>query len=327
MILLRPRPRKNTIGSVLKRSGIACIVSLLFVLVPAPRDRPRTVALTFDDLPVAGSIDSAEAASINTAILNCLDRHHAPATGFVIGKRVQEIGGAQGRALLEAWVKRGYDLGNHTFSHIVSDDLTIKHFENDIVADEAVIKPVLATGGKSARYFRFPENHTGDTKEKHDAIAAFLKHRGYRVAVCTIDNEDYNFNRAYLRMISKKDEASEDRLRVAYLTYTSTEIDYYAGLHKQVFGREIPQVMLLHVNRLNADAVDQVLALFEHKHYGFVSLDEALADPAFETPDEFVTKEGWMWGYRWARELGVHVNGSLESEPPSWVLQYDKGHP
>jgi hypothetical protein len=64
------------------------------------------------------------------------------------------------------------------------------------------------------------------------------------------------------------------------------------------------------------------LALFVQKQYRFVSLDTALSDPAYATPDEFVTKEGWMWAYRWAKELGVHVNGSLETEPPGWIVHY-----
>lgn len=305
---------------------IAFEVSLLLLLSLASWAQQRTVAVTFDDLPIAGSIDPAAARTINLAILNSLDRHHIPAIGFVIGKRVQDIGNAQGQALLAEWVRRGYDLGNHTYSHISFDDLTVNQFEREIVAGEAAIRPVLAKVGKRPRYFRFPENQTGDTKEKHDAIAAFLAQRGYQLAVCTIDNEDYNFNRAYVKMLSNKDDGSAAKLRADYLAYTSKEIDYYAGLHRQIFGREIPQVMLLHVNALNADVVDNVLALFKSKHYRFVSLDRALSDPAFKTPDEFVTKEGWMWGYRWAKVLGVRVNGSLESEPPSWVFQYDKDH-
>jgi len=41
-------------------------------------------------------------------------------------------------------------------------------------------------------------NHTGDTQDKHDQIAAFLSQRGYRLATCTVDNSDYLFNDAYL---------------------------------------------------------------------------------------------------------------------------------
>jgi len=31
-----------------------------------------------------------------------------------------------------------------------------------------------------------------------------------------------------------------------------------------------------------------------------------------------------MWGYRWAKELDIKVDGSLESEPPAWIAQYGK---
>ena len=284
----------------------------------------HSVALTFDDLPVAATSDPSEARYINNSILDALDRHHAPAIGFVIERRVQEIGPSQGAELLHQWVRRGYELGNHTLSHVEMNNLTVEQIEQEIIGGEASFVSALASVGKKPRYFRFPENHTGDTQEKHDAVAAFLSQRGYRLAVCTIDNEDYVFDAVYRKMLSRKDQAAAVRLRAAYLAYTSTEIDYYSGLHKQVFGREIPHVMLLHANKLNADLIDKVLKLFEQKQYRFVTLDAALSDPAFSTPDTFATKYGWMWGYRWAKELGVKVNGSLETEPPPWISEYGK---
>jgi len=81
---------------------------------------------------------------------------------------------------------------------------------------------------------------------------------------------------------------------------------------------------VLHANRLNADILEEILSLFEEKKYRFVSLEAAQSDPAYRVPDTFVTKFGPMWGYRWAKELGIEVDGSLESEPPAWIAQYDK---
>jgi len=40
---------------------------------------------------VAGSSDAAEAKAINISILNSLDRHRAPAIGFVIERSVQQL--------------------------------------------------------------------------------------------------------------------------------------------------------------------------------------------------------------------------------------------
>ena len=167
-------------------------------------------------------------------------------------------------------------------------------------------------------------NHTGDTKEKHDLIAGFLSQRGYQLATCTIDNSDYLFNDAYVLMLAKGDAEAVKKLRAEYVSYTSQEIDYYATLNKKVFGYEPPQVMVLHDNQLNADAIDQVLRLFEAKKYRFASLAAAQADAAYQTPETDITKFGPMWGYRWARERNVQVNGSLEPDPPKWILQYGK---
>ena len=287
------------------------------------------MAITFDDLPIAatdiptGTIDPGEARTINRLILESLRRHKVPATGFVIEKRVEDVGEIPGREILQQWLESGNDLANHSYSHADFNQLSIEQMEREIVSGEKSISEILRKTGRSPRYFRFPMNHTGDTVAKHDAVAAFLAQRGYKLAVCTIDNEDYVFARAYHLALLRKDNASAERLRSEYLSYTATEIDYYSGLNKQVFGYEPPHVMLLHLNRLNADTIDDVLNLFEQRHYTFVGLDKAEADQAFATPDTFVTQDGWMWGYWWARERHVKVNGNLETEPAAWVHEYE----
>jgi hypothetical protein len=167
-------------------------------------------------------------------------------------------------------------------------------------------------------------NHTGDTQEKKDAAARFLHERGYAVAVCTIENEDYEFSRAHDAALAKKDAPAVERIRAAYLDYTQREIGYYRALHRQLFGRDTAQVMLLHVNRLNAAVLEEVLRMFEEHGFRFVTLAEAQADPAFATPDAKATAFGPMWAYRWARALQAKVDGSKEAEPPAWVLEYGR---
>ena len=309
------------IFKALRASTLTLLVLMSCLPVAA---QTRTVALTFDDLPVTGTKDPAEAQSVNRAILDALNKHHASAIGFVNEKTVEGLGNDNGKRILWQWVREGFDLGNHTFSHADLNNITFEQFKQEVARGEDSFRLMLAEVGKTPRFLRFPFNHTGDTKEKHDSVAAFLRQRGYQVAACTIDNEDYLFSAAYIQMLAKKDDASATKLRAEYLAYTAVEIDYYASLHKQLFGREIPQVMLLHANRLNADVLDEILTIFEKKKYRFVSLEAAQSDPAYRVPDTFVTKFGPMWGYRWAKELGIEVDGSLESEPPAWIAQYGK---
>ncbi len=309
---------------IFKRLRVSIVMSLVLMSGLPVGAQTRVVALTFDDLPVADTKDPTEALFVNRALLNALKKHHAPAIGFVNEKTVEELGSENGKRILQHWVRDGFDLGNHTFSHADLNDITFEQFKQEVARGEDSFRPMLAEVGRTPRFIRFPFNHTGDTKEKHDSVAAFLKQRGYQVAACTIDNEDYLFNASYIQMLAKKDDAQAVKLRAEYLAYTAVEIDYYASLHKQVLGREIPQVMVLHANRLNADVLDEILSLFEEKKYRFVSLEAAQSDPAYRVPDTFVTKFGPMWGYRWAKELGIEVDGSLESEPPAWIAQYGK---
>jgi peptidoglycan-N-acetylglucosamine deacetylase len=303
--------------------GRFCFALAFFITwlsyLPSVSAQNRSVALTFDDLP-ADSISDADSA--NRAILDSLRQHHAPATGFVIEEKVQEIANGGGKDILWQWVQDGHDLANHTFSHRDFNELTTEQMKEEIVSGAASISELLERKGQKPHYFRFPMNHTGNTPMKHRAIAVFLAEQGYRVAACTIENEDFLFNSAYLRMLTKQDQASSRQLRADYLAYTSSEIDYYAGLNEQIFGYEPPEVMVLHVNRLNAEMIEEILRLFEQKHYVFVTLEKAQSDPAFATPDTFVSPYGPMWGYRWAAERGIKVNGKLEKEPPAWISSY-----
>ncbi len=311
------------------RSLCACAGLAVFG-TPCTFAQNRTVAVTVDDLPYASGSPAPEVAGnasqaemVNRRLLAAFRADHVPVTGFVIQTRVQSLGQA-GPKILQQWTREGYDLGNHTYSHPDINDLSIEQIQEEIVRGESTIRPLMKEAGKKLGFFRFPMNHTGETKAKHDALAEFLSRRGYQLAACTIDNSDYLFNEAYVRILANHDAVNARRLRSEYVAYTDSEIDYYAGLNKQVFGYEPPQVMLLHDNRLNADVIDQLLKLFRKKLYTFVSLSSAQSDAAYRTPETYITKFGPMWGYRWASELKVKVDGRLEPDPPKWILEYGK---
>lgn len=316
-------------------NSVKAFVALLIVCsIPCSgHTQDKTVAITIDDLPYASgdpppgplSATPKLAMQVNRKILAGLSLDHVPATGFVIEQGVRELGRKQGSLILKQWTGNGLDLGNHTYSHSGLNDLSITAFEDDVIKGEQTFLPLSKKAGRDHGLFlRFPYNQSGDTREKHDAIAAFLAQRGYRIAPCTIENEDYVFNAAYVQMLGHGKTREAARLRAAYLAYTSDEIDYYGRLNNQVLGYEPPQIMLLHDSKLNADVIALVLQLFIDKGYRFVSLAEAESDPVYSAPDTYVTKYGPMWGYRWAEERGVKVNGSLEKEPPEWITNYGK---
>lgn len=290
----------------------------------------RTVAITFDDLPHVNAADPEAplpptlhaVRQVNRDILGVLKSHAAPATGFVVEKRVEQLG-SLGKDTLQDWIKAGLDLGNHTYSHADSNGLDIDAIEKEIVDGERSIGPFLfRSAAPKPRFLRFPYNHLGNTPEKQQAIAALAVKHGYTLAASTIDTSDYLFDRAYEKALAAEDTAKAERIVAAYLDHSREQIAYYAALNRQVLGYEPPAIMLLHVNSLNAATLDRILTLFEEAGYRFTTLEAAQADAVYQKPLTVATKFGPMWGYRWARQYDVKVNGSAEREPPDWVVKY-----
>jgi peptidoglycan/xylan/chitin deacetylase (PgdA/CDA1 family) len=288
----------------------------------------RTVAITFDDLPMANANreqDPLAAATLaNSQIIDTLRRYRAPGIGFVNEAIIQELGPDSPRLLID-WNRGRNELANHGHSHLDANNIDLPALEREVVKGEATIAPMARNAGRSIRFFRFPYNHLGDTAEKQAGILAFLKSRGYQLAASTIDTSDYVFDAAYARARLAQDVPMQERIKEAYLDYTEKQIAYYARLNNQVLGYEPPAIMLLHVNRINADTLDGQLALFRKAGYRFVTLAQAQSDPAYAAPPRNHTRFGPMWGYRWARDRGVRVDGRLEEEPPAWVSDYGAG--
>jgi hypothetical protein len=96
-------------------------------------------------------------------------------------------------------------------------------------------------------------------------------------------------------------------------------VAFFEARAVEVVGREIPQVLLLHANQLNADLMPELIRMFRARGYEFVTLDRALADPAYRLPDEYVGRNGFSWIHRWSMTKGLAAKG--EPEPASWVRE------
>ncbi len=87
--------------------------------------------------------------------------------------------------------------------------------------------------------------------------------------------------------------------------------DFFEKLLVETFGREIKQTLLIHANELNADYFDRLAEMMKNRGYKFISLDEALKDSAYSSPDTTVQKRGLSWLHRWRASKGL----ALKPEP------------
>ncbi len=273
-----------------------------------------TVALTFDDLPGMALPAGCDALRWNRKLLSVLKRHQAPALGLVnTGKRCDL------EPVLNAWPDAGHELGNHTFSHRDLNSTPVADYEDDIVRGESPLREILAAHGKTLRYFRYPMLHAGTSRETRDTIAKFLRDRHYTNAPVTFDNADWVFANAYARALDRHDAALARRVADAYVPYMESTIAFLEKRTLEVVGRPIAHILLLHMNALNADMLEPLLRMLEQRGYRFITVDEALRDPAYALPDAYIGTRGVSWIHRWGLAKGMPM--MLEPDEPKWVTR------
>ena len=275
------------------------------------------VAVTFDDLPARGSLYTMR--DTTEKLLRVLGANRVPAIGFVNEAKLFAGNEVDARTeLLTAWLDAGFELGNHTYSHVAIDQVPFETYRADLIKGEAVTSRLLAARGRRLRYFRHPQLRTGPTPEYKAALDQLLRDRGYRVAPVTIDNNDFVFSAVYERARRAGDGATMVRVAEAYVPYMASVVSHFEQLSLKLLGYHLKQTLLLHANELNADQLEALLAMFRGRGYRFVSLDEALADPAYSLP-EAPASRGLSWLHRWmlAKQL------PMEPEPlePEFVRE------
>jgi peptidoglycan/xylan/chitin deacetylase (PgdA/CDA1 family) len=287
---------------------------LLFILIllpltifsqPYDNDAPRYVAFTFDDLP---STHDADAKYIIEQLTQKLQRHSVPAIGFVNEIKLYRSGKPSKAqiSLLELWLDSGLDLGNHSYSHIIIDNVTLDEYKADVLRGEEITKQLLEKRGEKLNYYRHTQLRTGPTPEIRNELAEFLKEHGYTVAPVTLDNNEYIFAAIYARAKSKSDTTMMKTISSAYLKYMEEVVLHFEKLSFDFLGYEVKQILLLHANSLNADHLDDMIKMFQGRDYTFISLEEALKDTAYQLKEATV-KKGLSWLHRWMLFKGLAI--------------------
>ena len=259
----------------------------------------RRVVVTIDDIPgvqLAGGCDTAYLTRLNTKLVDALRRNRVPALGLVVESR----GCGAMAPLLKIWLEAGLELGNHTASHRDFNARPIEEFQADTLAGEKTLRAL----GRPPRWFRYPFLRSGKQLPKKRAFEKWLDEHGYRIAPVTIDNDEYLYARDYAQALARGDEREAARIADEYLRYMTEIFAFYEKLSVSTLGYELPQILLLHDNQLNADHFDRLAAMMRKRGYRFITMDEAMKDPAYARRDAYVGARGLSWLHRWALDAG-----------------------
>jgi len=284
------------------------LLILLLILSTGLYAQQKMVAITIDDLPFVrmNLFNGKDLIQKTDKLLSAIEKQHAQATGFVNLSKVYKSGELDSVRfnLLRQWLDKGFDLGNHTFSHPDYNYVSYNYFINDIEKNEPILNSLLAEYHKSLAFFRHPYLHRGNNKAKADSLAEYLLNRNYIEAPVTLDNAEWIFAAAYDSALKTHDLEMADMVGSEYLFYMESKVKYYEGQSDKLFGRNICQILLIHANSLNSDYMGKLLQMFVKNGYTFVNMETALKDELYKTEDHFYKNGGISWLDRWAITQG-----------------------
>ena len=301
---------------------LGALLCIFFSTLPLLADGQRKIAVTIDDLPYAdGPCDLPQVLSNTEELLAPIRINKVPVVGFVIGEKCQNVTAEERRSILKLWVQAGAQLGNHTWAHPDLNTVSLDTYEAEILRTDVDLHRLLGT--ITLRYFRAPYLHDGADPATKQQLAAFLHSHAYEEAPVTLDNNDWTFASAYSHALNFGNNTQMKAVEAAYIPYMRSNVEFFEERSVQLFGREIPQVLLIHASRLNAKMMPELLAMYRSRGYQFVSLQEAMSDPVYGTSDGYIGRKGLSWIHRWGLAKGMPV--VLEPDEPAWIDQLGSG--
>lgn len=262
--------------------------------------RAQSVAFTFDDGPKVAGTPILSAVERNQALLNALAKHGVKAALFVTA--ANGANQPAGYALAKAWGDAGHAIGNHTMTHpdLHNNKLSLMEYQQEILDCDRIISTLPGY----QKWFRYTYLREGNTPEKRDGMRAFLKLHGYRNAYVSLDTSDWRLDDKLIEVLDKNPQADLSDIKQAYLSHIRQRALAYRALSQQLQGRDIPQVILLHHNLINALWLSDVITQFKEMGWSIVTPATAFADPVYQLmPDRPAPGQSLLLSM--ARSLGL----------------------
>lgn len=306
----------------------AAVTAAVLASAAAPaqdREAAWEVAVTIDDIPMAGLFcNPADAAVVNRKMLDTLAQYKVQATAFFTpGSPCGGTAQTTPAALGALWRAAGHTIGNHSFGHPDYNRTAIVDYLAHAQRGHEALEPTLVRTRQRGRWYRPPYLHAGADPARLRSLLHWMGRRGYRMGVVTLDNQEWVYARAYDQALAKGDPARAGAIATAYLEHMQASAAYYRALSRTLYDRDIPQVLLIHVNRLNADRLGDLLATYARSGARFISMERATADPVYGQPETYVGERGLSWLQRWALARGIQPQP--EPREAEWVARAAEG--
>jgi beta-lactamase regulating signal transducer with metallopeptidase domain/peptidoglycan/xylan/chitin deacetylase (PgdA/CDA1 family) len=246
-------------------------------------------------------------------LISKLKENEVPAIGFVTGSKISQNNrmSKANSDILRMWRDAGLEIGVGGYEHIRFYDTGYQNFVENTKNNLEIVKPIVAEKNQEIRFFSYPYLNTGKDIETKKRFEKWLTENDLQYVPYTFDNQEWLYAYAYDVARKMKDSPMQQQIKRDFLKYMEKMVVHYENYSATIFGREIPQTLVLTTSRLVADTADELFGIFKERGYEFVPMDQALQDEAYQRPENFTGRAGISWLERWSITMG----GKLLPEP------------
>lgn len=267
------------------------LATMLALLIAAPAQAQKRIALSFDDVPRRAGVWLTPDERTDMLIAALKRAQVDQAAFFVNPGNLDTPDGAHGVAHIAAYAAAGHVIGNHSFSHPHLGASSAAAYLADI--DHASAWLAYRPGFRP--WFRFPFlDEGGKDKVKRDAIRAGLKARGLSNGYVTAEASDWNIDPNVVDAVAAGKTIDRDALRDLYVETHVAAADFADALMVKTIDRSPAHVMLLHETDLAALYIADLVAALRADGWTIVAADEAYADPIAQAMPDVPAAQGTL---------------------------------
>ena len=280
---------------------------------------PVKLAITVDDLflwPDAGHQNGYSPASCGASLIRAFAANGVSAV-YAFSATFALDGDPRLTSVLDKWCDAGHHVGGHTHFHTSLNWLGAKRYIEDLDQSHELIEPWVSQA--PSRYFRFAMDMLGDTRSKTDEVMTHLAQTGFMHAPISHWFYDTQFVFPYDRAVSMGSSDDAAWLRDKFVETAVSCLRSQVEASERNLGRIPAHISLIHNSAIAADTYDRVLEAYAEAGVEFVTLEEAMRDPANLIVVPGANPHFRNLTQRWAEVLGVKIEGS----PPSVLDELD----
>ena len=290
----------------LSQLSLMMAVFLSGVVAPAliaQEKNEKRLAFTFEYLPFMKPMGYWRPREISNQILRTLEKNQIKAAGFVIQQKVEDDPSTY--VILDDWASRKHTLGNQTWGNADLNSIEAKHFIEHIADGHKYLRNITRSHPQNYRFLRYPNLHQGEKSKKKKRVKRAIERARYQVAHVSVKTATNFFNRPFARSLQENHSDSIEVLKNRYLKHVLDSLDYSESQSRIVFGNNIPHILQLHTGIAISTMLDPLIAALKNRGYIFISLQEALNNPAYQTEENYVGPMGLIFIDRVAATRGI----------------------